>query len=100
MPLYEYECTESGQRTELLQRRGDPPLDKCPKCGSAVRKLFSAPAVQFKGTGWYVTDYGNKRKKPDASKSSNGGGKETKDSSGDSSSDGKKSETKSSGKKE
>ena len=100
MPLYEYECTQCGQRTELLQRHGDAPLEKCPKCGGSVRKLFSAPAVQFKGTGWYVTDYGNKGKKPDASKDSNGGAKETKDSSGDSSSDGKKSETKSSGKKE
>jgi predicted nucleic acid-binding Zn ribbon protein len=51
-----------------------------------VRKLFSAPAVQFKGTGWYVTDYGNKSKRPGSSKSSSGGDRETKSSSGDSSS--------------
>lgn len=58
MPLYEYECQSCGRRTELLQRFGDEPLTTCPECGGKVRKLFSAPAVQFKGTGWYVTDYG------------------------------------------
>lgn len=110
MPLYEYECTECGHRTELLQRYGDPPLDKCPECGSTVRKLFSAPAVQFKGTGWYVTDYANKGKRPDSTKDSSGGDKESKSSSSDSSSgdssssdsssDSKKTETKSTGSKE
>lgn len=58
MPLYEYECQSCGRRTELLQRFSDAPLTTCPECGGKVRKLFSAPAVQFKGTGWYVTDYG------------------------------------------
>ncbi len=62
MPIYEYECSECGQRTELLQRFGDPPLASCPQCGGAVHKLFSAPAVQFKGSGWYVTDYAGKGK--------------------------------------
>ncbi len=62
MPIYEYECTECGHRTELLQRHGDPPLESCSECGSPVRKLFSAPAVQFKGSGWYVTDYAGKGK--------------------------------------
>ncbi len=100
MPLYEYECTECGHRTELLQRHGDPPLDKCPECGGAVRKLFSAPAVQFKGTGWYVTDYADKGKRPDSKKSSSEGDKESKSSSSDSSSDSKKTETKSTGSKE
>lgn len=57
MPLYEYECTKCGKRTELLQRFDDEPLAECPECGGPVRKLVSAPAVQFKGTGWYVTDY-------------------------------------------
>jgi len=101
MPLYEYECTECGHRTELLQRHGDPPLEKCPECGSTVRKLFSAPAVQFKGTGWYVTDYADKGKRAGATKSSGSGDKESKSSSDDSGSAGKKStETKSSGSKE
>lgn len=57
MPLYEYQCNTCGRRTELLQRFSDAPLAACPECGGAVRKLPSAPAVQFKGTGWYVTDY-------------------------------------------
>jgi putative FmdB family regulatory protein len=63
MPIYEYECTECQHRTELLQRHGDPPLESCPECGGRVRKLFSAPAVQFKGSGWYVTDYAGKGKR-------------------------------------
>jgi putative FmdB family regulatory protein len=108
MPLYEYECTDCGHRTELLQRYGDPPLEKCPKCGSAVHKLFSAPAVQFKGTGWYVTDYGGKGKKPAETTSAESGGKEAKKGSSDSgssgssggSSEGKSSGDKSSGSKE
>jgi putative FmdB family regulatory protein len=61
MPLYEYECTACGRRTEVLQKYDDPPLAACPHCGGKVRRLLSAPAVQFKGTGWYVTDYGGKR---------------------------------------
>ena len=80
MPLYEYECTKCGHRTELLQRYGDPPLEKCPECGAAVRKLFSAPAVQFKGTGWYVTDYGGKSKPPATGAGSEGGDKKGKKS--------------------
>ena len=60
MPLYEYECQQCGKRTELLQRFGDAPLAACPACGGEVKKLFYAPAVQFKGSGWYVTDYANK----------------------------------------
>ena len=100
MPLYEYECTECGQRTEVIQRFGDPPLEKCPECGSNVRKLFSAPAVQFKGTGWYVTDYSDKGKKARATKSPSDGDKGAKKSSGDGPSGGKKSEVKSSPSKE
>lgn len=75
MPLYEYECTRCGHRTELLQRHGDPALEKCPECGGSVRKLFSAPAVQFKGSGWYVTDYAGKGKQAPAGKSAEDGGK-------------------------
>ncbi len=59
MPLYEYECEDCG-RFELLQRFSDPALTACPRCGSRVEKLLSAPAIQFKGTGWYVTDYARK----------------------------------------
>ena len=60
MPLYEYECTDCGHLTEALQRLGDPPLSKCPRCGGPLKKLLSAPAFQFKGSGWYVTDYARK----------------------------------------
>jgi len=57
MPLYEYECENCGHRFEVIQKFSDPPLERCPKCSGAVHKLQSAPAFQFKGTGWYVTDY-------------------------------------------
>jgi putative FmdB family regulatory protein len=57
MPLYEYECEKCGHRIEKIQKFSDPLLDTCEKCGGPVHKLQSAPAFQFKGTGWYVTDY-------------------------------------------
>ncbi len=60
MPLYEYECLECKVRTEKIQRFSDPLLAACPSCGGEVKRLIHAPAVQFKGTGWYVTDYGGK----------------------------------------
>jgi putative FmdB family regulatory protein len=60
MPLYEYECKKCGERTEVLQKTKDKPLEKCPKCGGAVVKLISSSAIQFKGDGWYVTDYAKK----------------------------------------
>ncbi|MDH3253785.1 MAG: zinc ribbon domain-containing protein [Acidobacteriota bacterium] len=60
MPLYEYECTKCGERTEIIQRLADSPLSACPKCDGAVKKLISAPSFQFKGSGWYVTDYAGK----------------------------------------
>lgn len=70
MPLYEYECSDCGHRTEVIQRVSDPPLAECPECGGAVRRLLSAPAVQFKGSGWYVTDYaGRKGSEPSAATS-------------------------------
>lgn len=61
MPIYEYQCQSCGKRTELLQRLDEPPLAACPQCGGEVKKLISAPAVQFKGSGWYVTDYAGKK---------------------------------------
>lgn len=59
MPIYEYECLQCGKRTEWLQRMSDPPLAACPQCGGKVRRLISAPAFQFKGSGFYKTDYGS-----------------------------------------
>jgi putative FmdB family regulatory protein len=64
MPLYEYQCEACGHRFERIQRFSDPPLDRCPKCGGAVHKLQSAPAFQFKGSGWYITDYAKKEQAP------------------------------------
>lgn len=59
MPLYEYQCETDG-RFEVIQKFSDPPLEACPTCGKPVQKLLSAPAIQFKGTGWYITDYARK----------------------------------------
>ena len=64
MPLYEYECDACGHRFEVIQKFSDAPIDTCPKCGSAVRKLMSSPAIQFKGSGWYITDYAKKDATP------------------------------------
>jgi putative FmdB family regulatory protein len=58
MPIYEYVCGKCGRKTEVIQRMGDKPLTHCPNCGGKVKKAISAPAIQFKGSGWYVTDYG------------------------------------------
>lgn len=57
MPLYEYECDNEGHRFEKIQKFSDPPIGTCPVCGSTVRRLVSSPAIQFKGSGWYITDY-------------------------------------------
>jgi putative FmdB family regulatory protein len=59
LPLYEYHCPKDGT-FELVRRFSDPPLAACPTCGGAIEKLVSAPAIQFKGSGWYITDYARK----------------------------------------
>jgi putative FmdB family regulatory protein len=66
VPLYEYQCKKCKHKFEKIQKFSDPPVKKCPECGGPVEKLLHAPAVQFKGTGWYVTDYGGKSDKPKA----------------------------------
>jgi putative FmdB family regulatory protein len=70
MPLYEYQCESCGHQFEAIQKFSDPLLEQCPKCQGPVRKLQSAPAFQFKGSGWYITDYA--RKSGDAGKSGDG----------------------------
>jgi putative FmdB family regulatory protein len=70
MPLYEYECKKCHHRFEKIQKFSDPHVKKCPKCGGTIEQVISAPAVQFKGSGWYVTDYA---KKPSAPASSSNG---------------------------
>jgi len=64
MPLYEYQCDECGHTFEKIQKFSDPLEDSCPKCGGPVRKLMSSPAIQFKGSGWYITDYAKKDGSP------------------------------------
>jgi len=60
MPLYEYKCAKCGHRFEKIVKFSDPPIKKCPKCNGKLEQLISSPAIQFKGTGWYVTDYAGK----------------------------------------
>jgi putative FmdB family regulatory protein len=60
MPIYEYQCTKCQEVCEVLQKAKDKPLDKCPKCGGPMVKRISSPAIQFKGSGWYITDYAKK----------------------------------------
>jgi putative FmdB family regulatory protein len=88
MPIYEYECVDCRERIERLQRADDPPPAACEACGGAMRRVISAPAFQFKGSGWYVTDYGG-RKSSDAApaeKADGGSSKEAaKGADGDSS---------------
>jgi putative FmdB family regulatory protein len=60
LPLYEYQCLKCGALIEKIQKFSDPPLTKCEKCGGKLEKLLSAPAIQFKGSGWYITDYAKK----------------------------------------
>jgi putative FmdB family regulatory protein len=69
MPLYEYECEKCGHRFERIQRFSDPLVKKCPECGGKVEQVLSAPAVQFKGSGWYVTDYAKKSSAGSSTKS-------------------------------
>ena len=86
MPIYEYECRRCGHRFELIQKFSDKPRKRCPECSGAVDRLISSPAIRFKGTGWYVTDYAEKKiSKED---------KEAKEAKAESGSGDKKSESK------
>jgi putative FmdB family regulatory protein len=84
MPLYEYQCKKCGHRFEEIRKFSDKHLKKCPECGGALEQVISAPAVQFKGSGWYVTDYAKKGAgaggQSATSGESDGGKKESKDS--------------------
>lgn len=96
MPLYEYECQSCGERVEVLQRVGAPAIGVCDACGGELKRLLSAPAFQFKGTGWYVTDYAKKNSSPTGESQGTKEGSNSKpEASGDA-----KSETKSKATKE
>ena len=71
MPLYEYQCEKCGERVEIIQKLSDPPYSHCPKCSGDMRKLISSPAIFFKGSGFYKTDYaspksGSSESKPES----------------------------------
>jgi len=72
MPIYEYECRSCGERFDAMQKLSDPPLTECKFCKGNVRKLLGTPALQFKGTGWYITDYAGKSPKPAEASGANG----------------------------
>jgi putative FmdB family regulatory protein len=88
VPLYEYQCKKCHSLTERIQKFSDPPLTVCPHCGGELEQLLSAPAVQFKGSGWYVTDYARKSgaNKAGGNGASSESSKESKPSEGASSS--------------
>ncbi|MFZ0733516.1 MAG: zinc ribbon domain-containing protein [Candidatus Sulfotelmatobacter sp.] len=97
MPLYEYQCKKCGHRFEKIQKFSDKLVKKCPECGGTVEQMISAPAVQFKGSGWYVTDYPKKGSSAGSSSSSDSSSSE---SSSKDKKDEKKSESKDSSTKE
>jgi putative FmdB family regulatory protein len=69
LPLYEYRCLKCKRHIEKIEKLSGPNLKKCPHCGGKVESVITAPAIQFKGTGWYITDYGRKTPGGDGSKS-------------------------------
>ena len=81
MPIYEYECDACGARFEQIQKFSDPPVEVCPTCGEQkVKKLLSSPAIQFKGSGWYITDYARAKDSSKEAKESGESKKESKES--------------------
>ncbi len=89
MPMYEYKCGQCGQVFEVIQRFSDEPLTMHEGCGGAVERLLSAPALQFKGSGWYITDYAKGGSKPAGQKN------EKNEKNGGASSESKSSDSKS-----
>ena len=99
MPLYEYQCGRCG-RFEVIRKFSDPALTECPTCGQEIQKLLSAPAIQFKGTGWYITDYARKSSGGESGKDGAGKSSSTKDGGSAKDSGGKDSSSKDSGSKD
>jgi putative FmdB family regulatory protein len=92
VPLYEYECQKCGKHFEKIEKLQGPYLKKCPNCGGRVERLMSPPAIQFKGSGWYVTDYARSSNRG-GEKSDGGSTAEKSESKGEAKTD-SKSETK------
>jgi putative FmdB family regulatory protein len=78
VPLYEYKCEKCGERVEIIQRVSDKPYSICPKCGGDMKKQISAPAIQFKGSGFYKTDYASSSSSSTSSESKSESKSETK----------------------
>lgn len=95
MPLYEYQCDSCGHRFEVIQKFSDAPVEACPACPGTVRRLLSSPAIQFKGSGWYITDYA--RKGGGTASSSSSSAASAGDKSGDAAPAASKADTSSSG---
>lgn len=93
MPIYEYQCRQCDERHEIIQRFSDAPLSHCPTCGGEMKKLFSSPAIQFKGSGFYKTDYPSASSK--AGGSSTPGSSDKTESKSEAKPESKSSETKS-----
>jgi len=72
LPLYEYRCLKCDRHTDKIENLNGPHLKKCPHCGGKVESVITAPAIQFKGSGWYVTDYARKTSGADSGKSEKG----------------------------
>jgi len=102
LPLYEYECDACRHRFEVIQKFSDSPVEKCPSCGGTVHKLQSAPAIQFKGAGFYITDYAKKEHtaaaKADSESGSSDAGAGSKESGKEGSKEGGKEKSKEAGK--
>ncbi|MCS5702073.1 MAG: zinc ribbon domain-containing protein [Acidobacteria bacterium] len=77
MPIYEYQCRRCEHRFELIQKFSDKPRKRCPECSGTVDRLISPPAIRFKGSGWYVTDYANKKSNEEDKKSNKEDKRET-----------------------
>ena len=83
MPLYEYKCSGCGKTFEVIQKFSDEPLKTHPECGGPAERLLSAPALQFKGSGWYVTDYARKGEAKTNGSAKSEAGSDAKSGSGD-----------------
>jgi putative FmdB family regulatory protein len=100
MPLYEYECKKCHHRFERIQKFSDRHVKKCPECGGPIEQLISAATVQFKGSGWYVTDYAKKSSTPGSSSSGESSSASKKEESSSSKDEKSKTESKKAAKKE
>src|SRR5581483_11932110 len=100
MPIYEYECAKCGKRIEVIQKMSDKPLKKHEGCGGALQKLISAAGFQFKGTGWYVTDYARKGAKTESSETKDSTSTKDTSSNGNKEGSSSKADTEKAGKKD